>query len=137
MAKQRQQLSSSISTIVSFLLFVGIFYSWSVQAFISPRFPVQHAVEFRLAAEAGSGVDNDSNEIIAKRIVVEGDVQGGYYRSCVRNEVSPRIIEKQAKPIGTWKKAICPLYRMVLILNLNVEYFFSSLFRCPLSLLFL
>jgi hypothetical protein len=31
--------------------------------------------------------NEDSSEIIAKRIVVSGDVQGGYYRSCVRNEV--------------------------------------------------
>ena len=29
----------------------------------------------------------DDNEIVAKRIFVKGDVQGGYYRSCVLNEV--------------------------------------------------
>lgn len=29
-----------------------------------------------------------TDEIIARRIIVKGDVQGGYYRSCVLNEVS-------------------------------------------------
>lgn len=29
----------------------------------------------------------DGNEVVARRIVVTGDVQGGYYRSCVLNEV--------------------------------------------------
>jgi hypothetical protein len=29
----------------------------------------------------------DPNEIVARRIIVKGDVQGGYYRSCVLNEV--------------------------------------------------
>ena len=41
-------------------------------------------------AEA-SGSDKataDPTELIAKRIVVEGDVQGGYFRSCVLNEAS-------------------------------------------------
>lgn len=30
--------------------------------------------------------EKDPNEIIATRIVVTGDVNGGYYRSCVKNE---------------------------------------------------
>ena len=34
------------------------------------------------------GAHDDEPDIIAKRIVVSGDVQGGYYRSCVLNEVS-------------------------------------------------
>jgi hypothetical protein len=29
----------------------------------------------------------DPSEIVAKKIVVKGDVQGGYYRACVLNEV--------------------------------------------------
>ena len=38
----------------------------------------------------GDGNNNimDANEIIARRIIVVGDVDGGYYRSCVKNEVS-------------------------------------------------
>jgi hypothetical protein len=35
---------------------------------------------------AAAGID--PNELIARRIVVVGDVDGGYYRSCVKNEVS-------------------------------------------------
>lgn len=38
-----------------------------------------------LGATASDGKDPD--EIIATRIVVTGDVNGGYYRSCVKNEV--------------------------------------------------
>lgn len=34
---------------------------------------------------AAAGID--PSEIIARRIVVTGDVDGGYYRSCVKNEV--------------------------------------------------
>ena len=37
--------------------------------------------------EAANGEHGDSAEIVARRIVVKGDVQGGYYRSCVLNEV--------------------------------------------------
>ncbi|KAL7571188.1 hypothetical protein ACA910_008850 [Epithemia clementina (nom. ined.)] len=39
---------------------------------------------FRLWAETDDGTDDD--DLIARRIIVEGDVQGGYYRSCVLNE---------------------------------------------------
>jgi hypothetical protein len=46
-----------------------------------------------------SDSDNDSddnsnkkNEIVARRIIVKGDVQGGYYRSCVLNEVPPIVV---------------------------------------------
>jgi hypothetical protein len=31
--------------------------------------------------------DDDPEELVARRIIVKGDVQGGYYRSCVLNEV--------------------------------------------------
>ena len=44
-----------------------------------------------LHAEAdgdSSAVTADPNEIIARRLIVTGDVDGGYYRSCVKNEVS-------------------------------------------------
>jgi hypothetical protein len=30
---------------------------------------------------------SDNDDYVAKRIIVKGDVQGGYYRSCVLNEV--------------------------------------------------
>ncbi|GAX22996.1 hypothetical protein FisN_15Hh107 [Fistulifera solaris] len=35
---------------------------------------------------ASDSTSADADEIIARRILVTGDVQGGYYRSCVRNE---------------------------------------------------
>uniref|UniRef100_A0A6V2PX56 Acylphosphatase-like domain-containing protein n=1 Tax=Ditylum brightwellii TaxID=49249 RepID=A0A6V2PX56_9STRA len=42
---------------------------------------------YRMAdGDADVGVA-DPNEMVARRIVVTGDVQGGYYRSCVANEV--------------------------------------------------
>ena len=93
---KQQQLSSS--SIVPFLLFVVLCCcsSWSVQvhAFVSPRYPSsslssqqqQQVFNFRVSAESGTG-ETDPKEIIARRIIVEGDVEGGYYRSCVRNEV--------------------------------------------------
>ena len=34
--------------------------------------------------------ESDPNEIVARRITVKGDVQGGYYRACVNNEVSTK-----------------------------------------------
>lgn len=37
--------------------------------------------------DSDSSSSNDANEIIARRIIVVGDVDGGYYRSCVKNEV--------------------------------------------------
>lgn len=42
------------------------------------------------ALRAGDG--EDPNEIIARRIKVKGAVQGGYYRSCVNNEVSRCLV---------------------------------------------
>ena len=47
-------------------------------AFVSP-----------VAQRSGSKLPmaDDDAEIVARRIIVKGDVQGGYYRSCVLNEV--------------------------------------------------
>ena len=52
----------------------------TVQGFM----PLQSTERVRpnLAAEV------DSIEIVGRRILVKGDVNGGYYRSCVLNEVS-------------------------------------------------
>eukprot|EP00536_Pseudo-nitzschia_multiseries_P015599 jgi/Psemu1/218564/e_gw1.917.39.1 len=47
----------------------------------------QPSFDFAVAAASESDTSaKDPNEIVARRIIVEGDVQGGYYRSCVRNE---------------------------------------------------
>jgi hypothetical protein len=37
--------------------------------------------------QSTSSQSEDPNEIVARRIIVKGDVQGGYYRACVLNEV--------------------------------------------------
>ena len=53
--------------------------------FMTPSLHTQSAsVTALYAGDDGA----DPGEIIAKRIVVTGDVDGGYYRSCVKNEVS-------------------------------------------------
>ena len=42
-----------------------------------------------------SAADGDDSDTVARRIIVKGDVQGGYYRACVINEVSMKAsIEK-------------------------------------------
>ena len=41
-----------------------------------------------LFAENGAS----DEEIVGRRIIVKGDVNGGYYRSCVLNEVSQLVI---------------------------------------------
>lgn len=59
---------------------------------ISPKF-VSPATT--VALHAGSSDDAaaaDPNEVIARRIIVLGDVDGGYYRSCVKNEVSTYVL---------------------------------------------
>ena len=48
----------------------------------------QVATSKMLNSETNSDPDDaDPNEIVARRIIVTGDVAGGYYRSCVKNEV--------------------------------------------------
>ncbi|KAL7463165.1 hypothetical protein ACHAXS_003544 [Conticribra weissflogii] len=37
---------------------------------------------------SSSSSSADPAEVIARRIIVTGDVQGGYYRACVKNEAS-------------------------------------------------
>lgn len=41
-----------------------------------------------LAASSSAADGADPSDIVARKIVVCGDVDGGYYRSCVKNEVS-------------------------------------------------
>jgi len=91
-SSRRTSTLFSLSNLLSLLLFAVLLCSSSwlvqVQGFVSPIYPSsqqQHAFDFRVAAESETG-DNDPNEIVARRISLEGDVAGGYYRSCVRNE---------------------------------------------------
>mmetsp|Transcript_30419 Transcript_30419/g.50201 ORF Transcript_30419/g.50201 Transcript_30419/m.50201 type:complete len:144 (+) Transcript_30419:214-645(+) len=41
----------------------------------------------RVATNLADGAVDDA-DLVARRIIVIGDVQGGYYRSCVKNEAS-------------------------------------------------
>ena len=50
--------------------------------------PTTHGSHFTSRTSIKAGGDQDEPDIVAKRIIVTGDVQGGYYRSCVLNEVS-------------------------------------------------
>ena len=42
----------------------------------------------QLADAAATTSGGEPSEVIARKIIVRGDVDGGYYRSCVKNEVS-------------------------------------------------
>ena len=47
----------------------------------------QTSTNTALRESSGGG---DPSDIIAKKITVTGDVDGGYFRSCVKNEVRKR-----------------------------------------------
>jgi hypothetical protein len=84
----RQTQRSIMNRLFSFLvLLVGMIgMIATTQAFV----PHQLSTTSRMAAiraESINGVTTDPDEIVARRITVKGDVQGGYYRSCVLNEV--------------------------------------------------
>lgn len=57
--------------------------------------------------ENASG-EMDPNDVVARRILVEGDVDGGYYRSCVRNEAGRfrRLYGTMSPPDGSRKGEI-------------------------------
>ena len=106
---------SSSSIVASVLLLLVLCCSSAVNAFVSPRCASQPAFSSFIAAESS---DNDPDDIIAKRILVEGDVQGGYYRSCVRNEAGRfrRLSGTMTPPDDSGKAEIyvevCILYRV-------------------------
>ena len=72
----------------SLVLFLFTWFQ-SAHGFVTQTSSIDRVSMLSSTAEA-SGSDKataDPTELIAKRIVVEGDVQGGYFRSCVLNEV--------------------------------------------------
>lgn len=79
--------------------------SWLAISF-SPL-PQQHAKH--LSTQLFSGDDADS-EIVARRIIVNGDVQGGYYRACVKNEV--RVVSTRQMNLlqGQVNSVMCTWY---------------------------
>ena len=50
--------------------------------------------------------ESDPNEIVARRIIVKGDVQGGYYRACVNNEVSEKQKLNKNKALSICDKGL-------------------------------
>ncbi|KAL7545102.1 hypothetical protein ACHAWF_008457 [Thalassiosira exigua] len=77
----------------------------------SPPAPLPLPLRFPpvLRAVDGDGDgDGDPNELIARRIVVSGDVDGGYYRSCVKNEASRfrNLIGNMSTPDGSKRAEI-------------------------------
>jgi hypothetical protein len=55
----------------------------------SPAFSTRGArVASSLLPAATSSDGGNVKEVVARRLIVKGNVQGGYYRSCVKNEVS-------------------------------------------------
>ena len=67
------------------LLLVGLLVSTSVNAF-APSFGV--STRFTTSIYAAAPSDLDPQEIIGTTITVTGDVNGGYLRTCIKNEVS-------------------------------------------------
>lgn len=69
-------------------LFVGLVLMATVEGFVPLQTGTAAVPRTILrATEAESG----DNEIVGRRITVKGAVNGGYYRSCVNNEVSWRL----------------------------------------------
>lgn len=56
----------------------------AVQGFVPTQSLTSRNFQVYAVDESAS---TDPNDIVARRIIVKGDVQGGYYRSCVLNEV--------------------------------------------------
>ena len=73
-----------MNRLVSFLAFFLIASNHVVTAFAPTSLSAAvHGATTRLYVTAGA----EESDLVARRIVVTGDVQGGYYRSCVLNEV--------------------------------------------------
>lgn len=72
-----------------FQLFVLVVMAAASQGFV----PIHRAssrvgsLYAETTTKAGNVGLEDADEVVARRIIVKGDVQGGYYRSCVLNEV--------------------------------------------------
>lgn len=74
------------------LLLVTVSWAWAFVPLAS-----QQTVAFSTRCFMSDDSQNDDpNDIIAKRIIVTGDVQGGYYRSCILNEVGYQTLKLDA-----------------------------------------
>ena len=81
------------------ILFLVVLACTSTQAFVSPL-TSKIAANTKLYASDDVA---DKDEIVARRIIVTGDVQGGYYRACVNNEAGKfrRLIGTMTPPDDT------------------------------------
>ena len=88
------------------LALVGV----AVDGFV-PTSPRPTILTSALFAETAASTDDaaiaDDDEIIGRRIVVKGDVNGGYYRSCVLNEVSFSILHSLASFLFFVRPSTC------------------------------
>ena len=89
-----------------FLFVLFAFLASVIQGFAPTRQVPQRSLNVLNEVNGESG--GDPNEVIARRIRLKGAVQGGYYRSCVSNEVSlcPAIGVEVAKVCARPLKAI-------------------------------
>mmetsp|Transcript_2141 Transcript_2141/g.5036 ORF Transcript_2141/g.5036 Transcript_2141/m.5036 type:complete len:155 (+) Transcript_2141:157-621(+) len=72
-------------------LLIGFFLRGALGFTSPPRTSTTyHSNNFPTTTKFATADDNapDPDDIIARRVVVTGDVDGGYYRSCVKNEAS-------------------------------------------------
>lgn len=67
-----------------------------------------HVVGSSKLSMAGAEVDADPTEIIGRRIIVTGDVDGGYVRTCINNEAGRfrRLLGVMTPPDGSNKAEI-------------------------------
>jgi hypothetical protein len=93
---QLARLFSTVGTLAIWLNVASMLDCVRAFVVVSPDAIVTHHNQQRNTATARTPVsaassDNSngdsSDAIVARRIVVKGDVQGGYYRTCVLNEV--------------------------------------------------
>jgi hypothetical protein len=74
-----------MNRLFAFLFLVAVM---TVRGFVPPGLPMRTGMSLHAATNGKAETTAvDPNETVARRIVVKGDVQGGYYRSCVLNEV--------------------------------------------------
>lgn len=85
------------------LLAVLLLLFWDVRGFVANHSSRTPTFLFEATSKDAEGKTVDPDEIVARRITVKGDVQGGYYRSCVLNEAGRfrRLIGTMTPPDDT------------------------------------
>mmetsp|Transcript_11276 Transcript_11276/g.15798 ORF Transcript_11276/g.15798 Transcript_11276/m.15798 type:complete len:135 (+) Transcript_11276:116-520(+) len=112
------------------------------QAFVAPT-TLRFAANTKLYSSSDAA---DPNEVVGRRIIVTGDVQGGYYRACVNNEAGKfrRLIGTMTPPDDTNEAEIYVEVRTVttettsikdnIALKANKKTLISMMFCSSLSL---